>query len=134
MKNLLHLPLLLLCCSSFGQDLKDPVDLPQPQIILQTGIGLQWFGNNYKLYTLAVEPSINHFWHLGLQGSFYFRDKLRYDFSNQDLLGGYEVGAFAKYFVHGRFSGHKSGLYFGPEFRFGSRKFQISFKTTTPLK
>ncbi|MBC7775597.1 MAG: hypothetical protein H7246_09175 [Phycisphaerae bacterium] len=132
MKKFLHLPFLLLSFAGFSQDLKDPLDMPPPHVIVQTGIGLQWFGETYKLYTLSAEKPFGHFWHLGLQGTFYLKNDPDYFYYSSRFLDGFEMGGFAKYFLHGRFSGRKSGLYLGPELRFGARKFQISFDNFFP--
>lgn len=106
-----------------AQELKDPLDAPPPRIIVQTGIGLQWFAETFKMFTVSVERPIGHFWHLGLQGNKYLGLSDEY-FDYRDFLGGFEVSGFSKYFLHGRFSGRKTGLYFGPEIRFGARRYQ----------
>ncbi len=133
MKIFLHISLLLLALRGFAQDIEDPLDIPPPFMIVQTGIGLQWFGETYKLYTLSAEKPFGHYWYLGLQGTFFLKNNPYDYYYSKEFLGGYELGAFAKYFLHGRFSGRKSGLYLGPEFRFGARKFQISLDNVFPL-
>jgi len=99
---------------------------PRPVVILQTGIGLQWFGETYKLYTLTAERPISPYWHLGLQGTFYLKNSPETFYYSSEFLGGFELGGFAKHFLHGRFSGRKTGLYVGPEFHVGARRFQIA--------
>lgn len=132
MKVLLCLPLLLFSFPGFTQDIRDPLDVPPPHVILQTGIGFQWFGESYKLYTLSAERPFGHFWRVGIQGTFYLQNNPDYFYSSREFLGGSEFGAYAKYFLHGRFSGRKSGLFLGPELRFGARKFQISLDNVFP--
>ena len=36
--------------------------------------------------------------------------------------GSYEIGLFSKFYLHGRLSGRRSHLYYGPQLRFGVRK------------
>jgi len=132
MKVLLHLTYLLFCVPVFAQDIKDPLDAPPPRIVVQTGIGMQWFGETYKLFTLTAERPLGHYWHLGVQGTFYLSSDPDYYYYSSEFLGGYEMGGFAKYFLHGRFSGRKSGLYLGPELRMGERKFQVSLDNFFP--
>ena len=36
--------------------------------------------------------------------------------------GSYEIGLFSKFFMHGRLSGRRSHLYFGPQLRFRVRR------------
>ncbi|MFN0034283.1 MAG: hypothetical protein ACKVUS_04395 [Saprospiraceae bacterium] len=125
---------LLLALSStvpcLAQD-NDPLDTPPPRLIVQTGIGLQWFSEVYKLSSVSAERPLGHYWHVGLQGSFYFQNNEDI-FYSREFLGGYEVGVFSKYFLHGRFSGRKTGLYLGPEIRFGTRRFQTAFVNVFP--
>jgi len=103
-----------------------PLEKRPPTIILQTGIGMQWFGETYKLSTFSVERPVSPYWHLGLHGGYYFQNQPNFFDFNQSFLGGFEVGGFSKYFLHGRLSGHKSGFYIGPEMRVGQRRFQYS--------
>ncbi len=126
MKHFLPVLLFAFCpaLSCFAQEEDAPEKRP-PYVIIQTGIGLQWFGDPYKLSTFSIERPVEQYWHLGLQGSYYFKRNPDYYYSNE-FLSGFEIGGFAKYFLHGRLSGRKSGLYFGPEFRFGVRRFQYS--------
>ena len=125
MKHLLYIVLTLLSFHSIGQDLKDPLDERPPALIVQTGIGFQWLGESYKLYTLSVERP-RDYWHLGVQGTFYLDNNSDYYYYPAEFLSGFEMSGFAKYFLHGRFSGRKSGIYLGPELRFGTRKFRLS--------
>ena len=105
---------------------EDPLEKRPPTVILQTGIGMQWFGETYKLSTYSVERPVGRFWHLGLHGGYYFQNQPDFFDFHQNFLGGFEVGGFSKYFLHGRLSGHKSGFYIGPEIRVGQRRFQYS--------
>lgn len=109
----------------FAQDAATLEKRP-PSVILQTGIGIQWFGETYKLSTFSVERPVGPYWHLGLHGGYYFQNQPNFFDFNQNFLGGFEAGGFSKYFLHGRLSGHKSGFYLGPEMRVGQRRFQLS--------
>jgi hypothetical protein len=124
MKHFLHLSFLLLSFHCLGQALMEPLDKRTPNLIIQTGIGFQWLGDGYKLYTLSAErPS--GFWHWGMQGTFYLDNSPTYYYYSGEFLGGFEMSVFSKYFLHGRFSGRKSGLFLGPELSVGVRRFQI---------
>jgi len=125
MKCFLSIVLTLLSFHCIGQESKDPLDQRPPILILQTGIGFQWLGDSYKLYTLSVERP-KGYWHLGVQGTVYLNSQPDYYYYSTEFLSGFEMGGFAKYFLHGRFSGRKSGLYLGPELRFGTRKFRLN--------
>jgi hypothetical protein len=125
MKHFLTTILALLSFHCFGQESKDPLDQRPPILILQTGIGFQWLGDSYKLYTLSVERP-KGYWHLGVQGTVYLNSQADYYYYSTEFLSGFEMGGFAKYFLHGRFSGRKSGLFLGPELRFGTRKFRLT--------
>jgi hypothetical protein len=70
MKHLFFTVLALLSYQCIGQELKDPLDERPPALIVQTGIGFQWLGESYKLYSLSVERP-RDYWHLGVQGTFY---------------------------------------------------------------
>lgn len=96
-----------------------------PFIIVQTGIGMQWFGESYKVFMLSAERPLGAYWHVGMQGTRFLNRESEYYYYYGDLVGGFEFSVYAKYFLHGRLSGRKSGLYLGPEFRAGSRRFQI---------
>jgi len=107
-----------------AQDLDAPLKKRPPKVILLTGLQIQWSGESYKLYTLAAEHPVGNYWHLGLQGTFYLKNNPEYYYYSSNFLGGFEMGGYAKHFLHGRFSGRKSGLYIGPEIRHGYRNFQ----------
>ncbi len=126
MKHLLPTLLLALSpnLSCLAQDLNDLLEKQSPKVILLTGVQIQWFGETYKLYNLSIEHPISKYWHLGLQGTFYLKNNPEYYYYSGELLGGFEMVGHAKHFLHGRFSGRKSGLYLGPEIRFGKRNFQ----------
>jgi hypothetical protein len=104
-------------------------------LILQSGIGLQYLSSTFKFFTISMERPTSANWHLGLMGNFYFPAQASSQFSFDTpkmFLGGYEVGGYAKYYLHGRFSGHKSGLYFGPDLRFGVRRYSRNINFIFP--
>ena len=111
---------------------EDPLEKPLPKIILQTGIGLQWFGDGYKQFMISVERPASHFWHFGLQGTHYFQPQSSSSFGSE-FMSGLEMGGTAKYFFHGRFSGRRTGFYIGPELRYGKRKYRYSTDNVFPL-
>jgi hypothetical protein len=131
MKNLLIITLLLCSFSSMAQE-EDPLEKAPPRLIVQTGLGLQWFGEIYKSSSLSIEKPFGHFWHLGIQGNLFFQ-KSSEDFFATEFNDGFEIGGYAKHFLHGRLSGRKSGLYIGPDFRFGARNFQVLQTDFFPL-
>jgi len=98
----------------------DLLEKQTPGILLQTGIGMQWLGENYKLSTFSVEMPVRKFGHLGLQAYYYLPENQADEFVfGSKFSGGFEIGAFAKHFLHGKLSGRKSILYLGPEIRSG---------------
>lgn len=104
---------------------------PRPLLIVQTGIGMQWFGQSYKLWTYSIEKPVNASCHLGFQGNLYFEEIPDF-ISDIHFLGGYELGGFAKYFLKSK---HKTRFYAGPELRLGVRKYkhlQIDFFPIPP--
>ena len=125
MRHFFPILLLSLCptLSCLAQE-KAEDELRSPGIIVQSGLGFQWFAEPQKLFTLSVERPVWEFWHVGMLYHSYFRSALNY-YESKKLTGGYEVGVFSKYFFHGRFSGRKTGLYIGPELRYGNRKFDF---------
>jgi len=73
----------------------------------------------------SIETPVGNFWNLGILGGYVFTNELnnpirRGGGSFYKFRGGFEVGGFSKYFLHGRYSGRKSEFYWGPEFRLGS--------------
>lgn len=103
----------------FGQENPLP-ETPRPRIIVQTGIGMQWIGKPYKLWTYSIEIPESATCHLGFQGNLYFEEIPEF-VSDLHFLGGYELGGFAKYFLKSK---HKTRVYAGPELRLGVRKFK----------
>lgn len=102
-----------------------------PFLILQSGAGLKYNNTLHTSFLLSAEKPVGKFCHLGVQWIWYSseqEDWLAYDsYSAQKDLGGFEVGAFAKFFLHGRLSGRKSNLYFSPEVRVGAHRFEGYF-------
>lgn len=123
MKILISATFFLLSLSCLAQE-EDPLEKAPPRLIVQTGLGLQWFGEVYKSSSLSIEKPFGHFWHLGIQGNLFFQ-KTSEDFFSTEFEDGFEIGGYAKHFLHGRFSGRKSGLYLGPDIRFGTRNFKV---------
>jgi hypothetical protein len=129
-RRVLSLGLLLLAgfpCS--GQNQTD-APLPPPFMIVQTGIGFQLFEDGFKMSTLSVEWPVGHYCNLGLQGNFFHRNndqEVYFDpYGYEEFLSSQEYGLSAEYFLHGRLSGRKSGLYLGVQMMFGSRKYQYN--------
>lgn len=99
---------------------------PSQRVIMMTGVGVQFSrsdGNQCVL--LSVETPVGNFWQLGIQGGQFIDDVLYVPSSRNagsffNFRGGFEVGCFSKYFLHGRFSGQKSAFYWGPEIRLGT--------------
>ncbi|MBL7809724.1 MAG: hypothetical protein JNN28_18025 [Saprospiraceae bacterium] len=117
--------LLLLSTLSFSGFSQDSLQLDKkPLLLIQTGIGLEWFGENLKSSSLSIERPFTPFVHVGLQSNFYYPKYINY-YGSVEFLEGYELGVFCKYFLHGRFSGKRTGLYLGPEIRFTKHKFRI---------
>ncbi|MBC7774735.1 MAG: hypothetical protein H7246_04790 [Phycisphaerae bacterium] len=108
-----------------AQDIQDRPQNRSPKLIVQTGLGLQLRGELYKFSVLSIETPLDDFWQVGIQGSHVFPkpNNNGYSFGGSDydkFLGGFEVGSFAKFFLHGKYSGRKSVLYCGGEIRFGA--------------
>jgi hypothetical protein len=118
---ILLLSLFFLTGSVFAQDTEEEKETPF--LIALTGIGVQWFDEGRKLTSLSIERPLNANVHFGVQGNYYFPKTGDY-FGYLTYGNGFEGGLYLKYFLHGRFSGRKSGLYLGPEIRFGKQKFQ----------
>lgn len=105
-----------------GAQSADSLEVSHPRIIVMTGLGIDGSSEPYKMFCASVERPAGPYLYFGLIGCYYFED----DFDEQgstEFSGGYNIGGYAKYFLHGRFSGRKSGVYVGPELRFGQRRF-----------
>ncbi|HAD11961.1 MAG TPA: hypothetical protein DCF33_05930 [Saprospirales bacterium] len=127
---ILLLSLLFLSGRVIAQDTDQEKE--KPFLVILTGIGVQWFDVGRKLTSLSIERPLNANVHFGLQGSYYFpKSADYYGFLMHD--NGFEAGLYLKYFLHGRFSGRKSGLYLGPEIRFGKQKFRYVNDIFFPL-
>ncbi len=120
--------LAFLCCPTLPCFAQTELLAKRPaHLIVQSGIGLQYLNSNFKFFTISIERPISEHWSVGLLWNRLFPSQHQQAFSfdlPDSFTGGYEVGGFAKYYLHGRFSGRKSGLYFGPDIRFGGRKFK----------
>lgn len=121
MKHLLTLLILSLAPTLFClAQQTDNLEGRPPLAIVQTGIGFQFGGETTKTFMVSIEKPYKTFWQLGFQGNLLFQQP---DYGNYgfELQNGYELGFFAKYFLHGRLSGHKTGFFLGPELRLGAR-------------
>ncbi len=108
-------------CSS-AQDIEDPSARIPYRIVVQTGIALQWFDEQFKCFTLSAEKPLNLYNHVGMQANFFFPND---NYNYRNVTGkSYEVGVFAKCFLHGRLTGRRSKTYLGPDMRWGSRVYQ----------
>ncbi len=122
--------LLLFCCSlalsAAAQDIEDPSLRKPPVVIVQSGIALQWFDEQYKSFTLAAERPVNLYNHIGLQVNLFFPVYDSDNYYGAIAPGSYEAGVFAKCFFHGRLSGRRSKTYYGPDLRFGQRNYHYT--------
>ena len=137
----LRLALLLIAapiCAQDILDIPDPAAVPQPQIILLTGLTTQWAEPTFKAVSFGVERPINVYYHLGLQANVFVPGFLQ----NQYYFGGFgteqfrgaalesgsfEMAIYYKCFFHGRLSGRKSAIYIAPDFRFGVRRYSDDY-------
>ncbi len=130
-------------------ELLDPTTLPQPKLIALAGVTTQWASPRFKAASFALEHPVNIYHHLGIQANMFapgFVQESYYTFCfpgstvRQGLAverGSFEVGIYYKNFFHGRFTGRKSSLYFGPDLRFGWRNYTDDYVVSgvrTPLK
>lgn len=123
-------------CLSFSrveaQDIEDPSARKPYQVVVQTGIALQWFDEQFKCFTLSAERPLNLYNHVGMQANFFFPND-NYDY--RDITGKtYEVGVFAKCFLHGRLTGRRSKTYIGPDMRWGSRVYKSTSFDNQPIE
>ncbi len=122
--------LLVIASSGFGSlsaqkksiDLPDPALAPRPRLIVLSGVAVQGSQRVFQTFCLSAERPLGPYQNVGLQYTSYLSQSNNiYDYS---VLreGSYEVGMFSKFFLHGRLSGRRSHLYYGPQLRFGVRK------------
>lgn len=117
---LLPLFLLLSLQRLAGQDVEDPSLRKPYNLVVQTGISLQWFETQYKAFTLSIERPLNLYNHFGVQANFFFANDFYY--YNQGVTNdSWEVAFFSKSFFRGRLTGRRSNAYIGPDMRFGRR-------------
>jgi hypothetical protein len=106
---------------------------PKPwRAIVQTGIAFQWFNPNFRTALFSVERPHGPYQCYGVQLNIHSPQPDYDDFYGQNMLRGYEVGFFGKYFLHGRLTGRNSGFFLGPDFRFGKRVVREHFFDTFP--
>lgn len=115
---------ILLSAQTVANDLPDPALEKQPEIILLSGISWEGSDNLYRTFFLSAERPFGVYHHAGLLFSSYLPRRNNYSYYNDPNLekGGYEVGLFSKFFLHGRLTGRRSHLYYGPQMRFGQRR------------
>lgn len=102
-------------------DLPDPALAERPQVVVLSGISTEGGGDGaFQSFFLSAECPVGAYQHVGLQYGTYLPDENNYYVSLRE--GGYEIGLFSKFFLHGRLSGRRSHLYYGPQLRFGVRK------------
>ena len=94
------------------------------KVIVQTGLSLQWFDGSYSTFNLSAETQIGSYQHVGIQMSQYLDGNAIY--GGEIKKNSREFGIYGKFFLHGRLTGRKSKLYFGPELRRGARNYRIS--------
>jgi hypothetical protein len=110
-----------------------PAPVPKPwRAIVQTGIALQWFNPNFRTALFSVERPRGLYQCYGVQLNIHSPQPYYDDLYQQEMLRGYEVGFFGKYFLHGRLTGRNSGFFLGPDFRFGKRVVRENFSNTFP--
>ncbi|MEO6758514.1 MAG: hypothetical protein ABIO24_03600, partial [Saprospiraceae bacterium] len=102
-------------------DLPDPALTPQPAMILLGGLSPEVGGEHYRTVFLSTEHPFNPYHHIGLQYT-YFLPKPANTYGNRSLeKGGYDLGLYSKFFLHGRLSGRISNLYLSPQLRIGRK-------------
>ena len=100
-------------------DLPDPALAERPQVVVLSGISTEGGGDGaFQSFFLSAECPVGAYQHVGLQYGTYLPDENNYYVSLRE--GGCEIGLFSKFFLHGRLSGRRSHLYYGPQLRFGS--------------
>ena len=103
-------------------DLPDPALERQSSLIVLGGIAPAASDETYRTFFLSTEYPFGAYHHAGVLYSIYLPDNGS-GYAHQDLQkGSYELGIFSKFFMHGRLSGRRSNLFFGPQLRFGLRK------------
>lgn len=98
--------------------------------IVQTGLSMQWSDPGHRLFNLSVETQRGPYQHYGVVWSQYLLSNAYYE--GELRRNSMEMGVFGKFFLHGRLTGRKSKVYFGPELRYGLRKFRISSSSIYP--
>lgn len=120
--------LLFFCLTVFrlaAQDIEDPSARKPYRFVVQTGLALQWFDEQFKSFTVSVERPLNLYNHFGIQANFFFPNDDFDGFYSYRRISGktFEAGVFAKCFFHGRLTGRRSKAYIGPDMRLGVRKY-----------
>lgn len=106
-----------------AQDIEDPSARKPYRAVVQTGLALEWFDEQFKCFAISVERPLNLYNHVGAQANFFFPNGSQYNY--RAIKGNtYEIGIFAKCFFHGRLTGRRSNAYFGPDMRWGQRFYQ----------
>ncbi|MEO6038888.1 MAG: hypothetical protein ABIQ93_10775 [Saprospiraceae bacterium] len=103
-------------------DLPDPASERQPPVIILSGIARETSDEGYRTFFLSAEHPFSPYHHVGVLYSLYLPDNTNSYYREDLQKGSYEWGFFGKFFLHGRLSGRRSHLFFGPQMRFGLRK------------
>lgn len=127
MKNSISTLILCLCWIPICLAQKTTtVILPKKtHVILGTSIGFQWGAQAFKYGTLNLDVPLDEYRNLSLQFTkVYGRTTQTFDYYGLEMKDGFEIGLAGKFFLHGRFTGHKSGFFVGPDIRYGSRTYE----------
>ena len=117
----------------FSQSVQETKASRFPHFSVNVGIGYQWFSNLNRFGSLSIEIPIQQYQHLGFRINKVFDgNSPSFDYYNETISpGSFEIGFYGKYFLHGRFTGRKSGFFMGPDIRFGVRKYVVDFYDNT---
>ncbi len=129
-KLLCVLMMCIACCGNgrlYAQersiDLPDPALAPRPHVIVLSGIAAEASSDVFQTFFMSAEHPVGPYQNIGLQYIAYLSQSSdSYSYYSTLRKGGYEVGLFSKFFLHGRLSGRRSHLYYGPQVYFGTRK------------
>lgn len=115
---------------------QEPGSFRRPKITLLNGFSGQLTGGGTRSYQASADAWLADYTHIGVQYNYIFPDNgyNYYDnFNGQLQEGSFQMGFHLKYFLHGKYTGRKSGIYFGPEFRFGTLKQKQIYYIYTPV-
>lgn len=116
------------------EETPDPTLQKPHQLAVLTGIGSQWFDLRLRFASLSVERPVGLYKHAGLEFISFFPDFNNYYSNGPNLLrNSYEIGGYLKFFLHGRLTGRKSSIYFGPELKIGARRYEEIVYSNLPF-